>query len=110
MSLISFKKNLSKEQISSLTKELQEAVNHMAFYSNTGCDEYLKLSERIKQIQMELYDFNETPTTKELIEQFIVNQLGINLCSVKDITIERQDDQQIKQIIIDFKPDNNSGE
>ena len=49
------------------------------------------------------------PTTKELIEQFIVNQLGINLCSVKDITIERQDDNQIKQIIIDFKPDN-SGE
>lgn len=51
---------------------------------------------------------NMTPT-KELIEQFIVNQLGINLCSVKGITIDRQDDNQIKQIIIDFKPDN-SGE
>ena len=53
---------------------------------------------------------NMIPTTKELIEQFIVNQLGINLCSVKDITIERQDDNQIKQIIIDFKPANNVGE
>ena len=50
------------------------------------------------------------PTTKELIEEFIVNQLGINLCSVKGITIERQADQQITQIIIDFKPANNLGE
>lgn len=104
--MYSFKKNLSKDKIDSLTKELKEAVNHIAIYSNTGCDEYLKLAERIKQIQMELYDFNETPTTEELIEQFIVNQLGINLCSVKGILIERQDDNQIKQIIIDFKPDN----
>ena len=105
--MFSFKKNLSKEQIVSLTKELQEAVNHIAIYSNTGCDEYLKLAERIKQIQMELYDFNETPTTEELIEQFIVNQLGINLCAVKGITIDRQDDNQIKKIIIDFKPAEN---
>lgn len=51
----------------------------------------------------------EIPSTRELIEQFIVNQLGINLCSVRGILIERQDDNQIKQIIIDFKPDN-SGE
>lgn len=51
-----------------------------------------------------------TPTTKELIELFIVNQLGINLCAVKCIKIERQDDKQIKQIIIDFKPANNVGE
>lgn len=101
----SFKKNLSKEQIDSLTKELKETLDHMAIYSNTGCDEYLKLAERVKEIQMELYNFNETPTTKDLIEQFIVNQLGINLCSVKDITIKRQDDKQIKQIIIDFKPE-----
>ena len=50
------------------------------------------------------------PTTKELIEEFIVNQLGINLCSLKGITIERHDDKQIKQIIIDFKPINNVGE
>ena len=49
-------------------------------------------------------------TTKELIEQFIVNQLGINLCSVKGITIDRQDDNQIKQIIIDFKQVNNVDE
>ena len=50
------------------------------------------------------------PTTKELIEEFIVNQLGINLCSIKGITIDRQDDQQIKKIVIDFKPANNLGE
>jgi len=48
-----------------------------------------------------------TPTTMELIEQFIVNQLGINLCSVKGITIDRQDDNQIKKIVIDFKPAEN---
>lgn len=48
-----------------------------------------------------------TPTTKELIELFIVNQLGINLCSVKGITIDRQDDNQIKKIVIDFKPAEN---
>ena len=108
--MFSFKKNLSKEQIVSLTKELREAVNHIAIYSNTGCDEYLKLAKRITEIQMELYDFNETPTTEELIEEFIVNQLGINLCSVKGITIDRQDDQQIKKIVIDFKPANNLGE
>lgn len=35
---------------------------------------------------------------------------GNNLCSVKGITIERQDDKQIKQIIIDFKQVNNVGE
>ena len=102
--MFSFKKNLTKEQIVSLTKELQEAVNHIAIYSNTGCDEYLKLAERIKQIQMELYDFNETPTTEELIEQFIVNQLGINLCAVKSINIDRQNDGQIKEIKIEFIP------
>lgn len=101
--MVSFKKNLTKEQIDSLTKELKETINHMEIYSNTGCDDYLKLAERVKQIQMELYDL---PTAKELIEQFIVNQLGINLCSVKGITIDRQEDQQIKQIVIDFKPDN----
>lgn len=49
-------------------------------------------------------------TTKELIEEFIVNQLGINLCSVKGITIERQDDNQIKKITINFKSANNLGE
>lgn len=43
-------------------------------------------------------------STKDLIQEFIVNQLGINLCAVKDITIERQDDHQIKEITIKFKP------
>ena len=35
---------------------------------------------------------------------------GNNLCSVKGNTIERQDDKQIKKIIIDFKQVNNVGE
>ena len=45
-----------------------------------------------------------TPTTEELIEQFIVNQLGINLCTVKSINIDRQNDGQIKEIKIEFIP------
>lgn len=44
---------------------------------------------------------------EEMIATFIVNQLGINLCSVKSINIDRQEDGQIKQIKIDFIPDNN---
>ena len=43
-------------------------------------------------------------TTMDLIQEFIVNQLGINLCAVKNITIECQDDKQIKEITIKFKP------
>ena len=42
--------------------------------------------------------------TKVLISTFIVNQLGINLCAVKSIDIDRQEDGQIKQIKIDFIP------
>ena len=43
-------------------------------------------------------------STTELIEQFIVNQLGINLCAVKSINIDRQEDDQIKEIKIEFIP------
>lgn len=41
---------------------------------------------------------------KEYIETFIVNQLGINLCSVKDIEIDRQADGQLKVVKIEFIP------
>lgn len=43
-------------------------------------------------------------TAEDLISTFIVNQLGINLCSVKSINVDRQDDGQIKEIKIKFIP------
>ena len=43
---------------------------------------------------------------EDKISTFIVNQLGINLVAVKDIQVDRQSDGQIKQIKIDFIPDN----
>ena len=43
-------------------------------------------------------------TVEDLISTFIVNQLGINLCSVKSINVDRQDDGQIKEIKIKFIP------
>jgi hypothetical protein len=43
----------------------------------------------------------------EMTGHFIVNQLGINLCSVDRIKVFRQDDQQIKKIVINFIPAEN---
>ena len=43
-------------------------------------------------------------TTKDIIETFIVNKLGINLCSVKSIDIDYQEDGQIREISIKFIP------
>lgn len=40
--------------------------------------------------------------TKDLISTFIVNWLGINLCAVKAINIDRQEDGQIREIKIEF--------
>lgn len=52
----------------------------------------------------------DTPKQKDKIEDiisdFIVNKLGINLCAVKSIDVDRQTDEQIKQIKIEFIPDN----
>ena len=42
---------------------------------------------------------------KQLLN-FIPNNLGINLCSVKDININRQSDGQLKKINIVFEPEN----
>jgi len=42
--------------------------------------------------------------TKKSIACFIVNNLGINLCSVRDIHVSRQKDGQIKNIQIVFIP------
>lgn len=43
----------------------------------------------------------------EMTGHFIVNQLGINLCSVDRIKVFRQDDRQIKKIVINFIPAEN---
>ena len=42
-------------------------------------------------------------TAKRIVE-FIPNELGINLCSVKDIKVSRQKDGQITDIHIEFIP------
>lgn len=41
---------------------------------------------------------------KETIENMIVNNFGINLCSVDNIDIKRQEDGQLKEINIKFIP------
>lgn len=41
--------------------------------------------------------------TANRILNFIPNVLGINLCSVSGITIERAEDEQIKSINISFE-------
>lgn len=46
----------------------------------------------------------ENDSTKKEIKKFIVNVLGINLCSVESIEIDRQNDGQIKDIHIKFIP------
>ena len=38
------------------------------------------------------------------IVEFIPNNLGINLCSVKDIDVKRQEDGQLTEINITFIP------
>ena len=42
--------------------------------------------------------------TARQILSFIPNNLGINLCSVKDIKVKQKKDGQIKKIVIDFIP------
>ena len=39
------------------------------------------------------------------LETYVVNKLGINLCSVKSINVDRQDDGQLKEIKIEFRPE-----
>ena len=43
----------------------------------------------------------------EMTGHFIVNRLGINLCSVDRIKVFRQADRQIKKIVINFIPAEN---
>lgn len=101
-------KDMPEEQRNELIMKLKTIIDTMAFYSNTACDDYLKLAKQAKELQRQLYKddvfVKQLPSTEELIKMFIVNQLGINLCSVKSINIDRQEDNQIKEIKIELIP------
>jgi hypothetical protein len=92
---------MTKEERKVLEDRLEYVRNKMMIYSNTGCDEYLALAKEAKEITDKL-----GKSAKELISGFLVNQLGINLCAVKSIDVDRQEDGQIKEIKIKFIPSN----
>lgn len=48
----------------------------------------------------------ETDKVGKTLLSFIPNELGINLCSVEDIDIHRQNNGELKSITIRFIPDN----
>lgn len=65
--------------------------------------------ENEKEKEMEngkLIEKMDNDKTVEKIGQFIVNNLGINLCSVEDITVNRQEDGQLTDVQIKFIPNN----
>ena len=99
---------MTEEEIQVLKDRLEYVRNKMMIYSNTACDDYLALAKEEKEIIDKLGDLilNHTDPfpTKNIISTFIVNQLGINLCAVKSINIDRQEDGQIKEIKIEFIP------
>lgn len=94
-----------KDEISELSKllnpkELKEALSYCQSNKeklNTQ-DDITKLLKGAFQIDKKL------KTTEQRIESFIVNELGINLCSVKNVEINRQSDSQLKEIKIEFIP------
>lgn len=94
-----------KDEISELSKllnpkELKEALSYCQ--SNK---EKLNTQEDITKLLKGAFQMDEKlKTTKQRIESFIVNELGINLCSVKNIEINRQSDSQLKEIKIEFIP------
>jgi len=92
---------MTKEERKVLEDRLEYVRNKMMFYSNMGSDEYLALAKEEDEITDKLGE-----SVEETIATFIVNQLGINLCSVKSINVDRQEDGQIKEIKIEFIPDN----
>ena len=89
---------------------LSYTKNRRMLYSNQGCDEYLKLVEiekfLRKQLNIKPYEISvkDAQLVSDL-ESFIVNKRGINFCSVNQIIIDRQDDGQLKEIKIVFKPE-----
>ena len=50
-----------------------------------------------------LNELLQNDTTKRILG-FIPNELGINLCSVDDVVVNRQSDGQIRDIQIKFIP------
>lgn len=90
---------MTKEERQVLKDRLEYVRNKMMIYSNTACDAYLALAKEEKEIRDKLGN-----SVEDLISIFIVNQLGINLCSVKSINVDRQEDGQIKEIKIEFIP------
>lgn len=56
-------------------------------------------NERLKELE------NGGIIEKELL-CFIPNNLGINLCAVADIKVERQEDGQLISLHVDFIPNN----
>lgn len=99
---------MTEEEIQVLKDRLEYVRDKMMIYSNTACDEYLALAKEEKEIIDKLGDLilnhSDPFSTKNIISTFIVNQLGINLCAVKSINIDRQEDGQIKEIKIEFIP------
>lgn len=99
---------MTEEEIQVLKDRLEYVRNKMMIYSNTACDDYLALAKEEKEIIDKLGDLilnhSDPFSTKNIISTFIVNQLGINLCAVKSINIDRQEDGQIKEIKIEFIP------
>lgn len=106
---------MTEEEIQVLKDRLEYVRNTMMIYSNTGCDAYLALAKEEKELTDKLGEdklddllLNHLVpiSADDLISTFIVNQLGINLCAVKSININRQEDGQIKEIKIEFIPSN----
>jgi len=110
---------ISDEERQKLTERLNEVKRMMMLYSNTGCEEYLALVKEYQELTEKLgiiisidqldkvpSKYSEGFDTIKTVETFIVNQLGINLCSVAEIKVDKQDDGQLKEISIKFKPDN----
>lgn len=99
---------MTKEERKALEDRLEYVRNKMMIYSNTGCDEYLALAKEEEEITDKLGDlvlnYSRHSSVEGLISTFIVNQLGINLCSVKSIIVDRQEDGQIREIKIEFIP------
>ena len=51
-----------------------------------------------------MVDIETKDRVKQELMQFIPNNLGINLCSVQDIVVNRQEDGQLTDISIKFIP------
>lgn len=78
------------------------------YFSYTDDDDFCMDIDDITEDEIKKQDPpKQKDKAEDIISTFIVNQLGINLVAVKDIQVDRQPDGQIKQIKIDFIPDNN---